>query len=168
MQAPTPSIAASIEFLNFLREAKISSYAAQGDSASTLPLLPGSKQLEYQVGEFCYRDIYVGMEQFCGQEIIYQAGKPIWSMVYSGGLLPASNPSAPALSNIVSTYSFLREALRQVPNGLPLRGPVMLSKQDLKYLCTVNGAITRFDGVEQIFSAGERTYELHFSGGMLQ
>jgi Domain of unknown function (DUF5680) len=55
-----------------------------------------------------------------------------------------------------------------VPNGLPLRGPVMLSKQDLKYLCTVNGAITRFDGVEQIFSAGERTYELHFSGGMLQ
>lgn len=79
---------AAPDFVEFLRSAKLATYAAQGDDASVPPLLPDSKQLEFSKGSYVYRDIYVGMLGFVGQEVVYLDSRAAWSMAYSGGLLP--------------------------------------------------------------------------------
>jgi hypothetical protein len=61
------------EFLRFLLEAerletKRRTYAAQGDEATVPPVLLGAKQLEWREGDWLYRDLYVGMAYFVGQE----------------------------------------------------------------------------------------------------
>lgn len=156
-----PSISASA-LAHFLLAAKQATYAAQGDDASVVPLLADSKQLEYREGEFFYRDIYVGMARFTGQEIVYVNDRAIWSMSYAGGL-SANTKGIPA-SQI---YAFLREALQKAPLALPLRGPHFLVSDALHYTCQCTGSIEQFYGVESITLDGECLYQLHFSGGML-
>jgi hypothetical protein len=59
-------------FMTFLVNAKRQTYAAQGDDATVTPLVPGSRQLEYQEGALLYRDIYFGGGYFVGQETVYE------------------------------------------------------------------------------------------------
>lgn len=80
--------------VEFLRAAKAATYAAQGDDASVPPALPDSKQLEFRDGPFLYRDIYLGMFRFVGQEVVYLADRALWSMSYAGGLAPGVAQSA--------------------------------------------------------------------------
>jgi hypothetical protein len=147
----------------FIRVAKQATYAAAGDSASVAPLLPNTKQLEYSSGEYVYRDIYSGMEFFVGQELVYESGKAAWSMSYSGGVTVLASEAATA-----EIYRFLRSALLQVPEQLPLRGPDSLTTGQLQYSCTVTGDLIRFYGTEVISIARSPVYELHFSGGTVK
>lgn len=62
------------KLLSFLMVAKNATYANENIEVSASPLLLGSKQLEFSDGEFVYRDIYVDMFRFLGQEIVYFAG----------------------------------------------------------------------------------------------
>lgn len=152
------------EFSRFLMAAKQATYAGQSDTASVRPLLPGSKQLEFADGNFFYRDVYVGMRRFAGQEIVYLSGKPVWSMSYSGGL-PLHAPQAAAKA----TYAFLRAALRALPTAFPVRGPALFEAENHRYACQHSGSLEAFLGHEAIFEAGARSpiYELDFSGGLL-
>jgi hypothetical protein len=156
-----PSISTSA-FARFLLAAKQATYAAQGGDASVVPLLPDSKQLEYREGEFFYRDIYVGLSRFVGQEIVYLNDHAIWSMSYAGGL--SANTKGMPASQI---YAFLREALQKAPPALPIRGPHLLMSDALHYTCQCTGSIEQFDGVESITLDDECLYQLHFSGGNL-
>ncbi len=72
------------QLVPFLIEAKRHAYA-DGMTARVEPLVPGSIQLEYRMGDWLYRDAYVGEEFFAGQEIVYYRNRPWWSMVYAGG-----------------------------------------------------------------------------------
>jgi hypothetical protein len=153
---------ATPEFLAFLRSAKLATYAAQGDDASVPPLLPDSKQLEFLRGPYLYRDVYVGMLGFVGQEVVYLDGRAWWSMAYSGGLVPGI-----AKADESSIYLALRAALSAVPEALPVRGPRAFDHQGLSYVCAPAGSIERFNGRETISRDGELVYELHFSGGGL-
>lgn len=56
-----PDTSGREEFLRFLLEAKRRTYAAQGDEATVPPVLPGAKQLEWQEGDWLYRDLSFGM-----------------------------------------------------------------------------------------------------------
>jgi hypothetical protein len=62
---PDPSLERE-QFVDFLLEAKRTTYAGQGDEATVTPLVAGSKQLEYRDGDYLYRDIYFGMAYFVG------------------------------------------------------------------------------------------------------
>src|SRR5690606_11084784 len=107
------------QLTNFLVEAKRNTYASQGDDASVQPLLNGSKQLEYRSGDYFYRDIYFGSAFFIGQETVEFENRPIWSMVYSGGVtIPNANWDI-----IGPIYGFLRQALRLVDTKSIYRGP---------------------------------------------
>jgi hypothetical protein len=147
----------------FIKVAKQATYAASGDSASVVPLLPNTRQLEFSSGEFVYRDIYAGMEYFVGQELVYKSGEAVWSMSYSGGVTVSASEAA-----TTEIYRFLRAALLQAPELLPLRGPASLSAGQLQYSCVVTGELVRFHGTELISIAGSPVYELNFSGGMLK
>ncbi|MGZ3237922.1 MAG: DUF5680 domain-containing protein [Burkholderiaceae bacterium] len=156
-----PSISIS-ELRHFLLAAKQSTYAAQGDDASVIPLLSDSKQLEYHNGELFYRDIYVGMWRFTGQEIVYSGEYAIWSMSYAGGI--CTNVETSTASQV---YTFLRQALNNAPPELPLRGPHLLTNDAMRYTCECTGSIEQFYGVETITSSTQCLYQLHFSGGNL-
>ena len=153
---------ATPEFVAFLRSAKLATYAAQGDDASVPPLLPDSKQLEFSRGPYLYRDIYVGMFGFVGQEVVYLEGRALWSMAYSGGLVQGI-----AKADASPIYQALRAALSAVPEALPVRGPRTFDHQSLSYMCAATGSIERFHGRETISRNGQLVYELHFSGGGL-
>lgn len=146
----------------FLRAAKRATYAALGDDASVAPLLPDSKQLEYEEGPYHYRDIYLGMFGFAGQEVVSFQGRAVWSMVYSGGLLPGTPASEGG-----AVYRALRAALSAVPPELPLRGPSAHELDGLRYVCATDGALGGFHGHEIISRQSQALYALRFSGGWL-
>ncbi|MGE5580298.1 MAG: DUF5680 domain-containing protein [Bacillota bacterium] len=147
------------ELAGFLVMAKRATYASQGDDASVQPLLPGSKQLEYTLDPFAYRDIYFGSAHFAGQEVVYLEGEPVWSMVYSGGVTKTGE----ALTSEV--YTFLRHALRSVTEERPFRGPSTLVQGPYRYSNDICGDIVAFSGREWIERDGDEVYRLYYSGG---
>lgn len=147
----------------FLCRAKAATYAAQGDDASVAPVLPDSRQLEYREGEFLYRDIYVGMLRFVGQEVVCLNDRAVWSMSYAGGLAQGVSPDAAR-----PVYAFLRLALLAPPPEFPLRGPARFAADGWCYACDCEGTLAWFRGCERIAQEGTPVYELRFAGGLLQ
>jgi hypothetical protein len=148
-----------IEFKAFLINAKQQTYAAQGDNASVAPLIAGSKQLEFRQDDWLYRDIYVGMSRFVGQEIVSRLGKPCWSTAYSGGIEPGSSVDVRAV------YASLRQALLTPPYRLPVRGPSRLENGPFVYLNEWTGTIEHFRGREEIRRGDVLVYGLDYAGG---
>ena len=125
-----------MELERFLLTAKSATYASQGDAASVAPLLADSKQLEYRDGPLLYRDIYVGMFRFVGQEVVYRSLNAVWSMSYAGGLADDTNRELTA-----SIYAHLRKALLGAPTSLPLRGPTVFEEGSMQYTCSTEGPL---------------------------
>ncbi len=149
------------QLAEFLVQAKRATYASQGDDASVTPLLPGSRQLEYQLGDVLYRDIYFGMAYFVGQETVYENGQPIWSMSYAGGV----TVEGPGMSE---TYQFLQYALRHVEVASPFRGPGLIRQDLFQYTSQTTGTLENFWGIERIARNRAIIYELRYHGGRLK
>ncbi len=151
------------DFTRFLIHAKQQTYASQGDDATVTPLLPGSRQLEYQADQYLYRDIYFGVAYFVGQETVYYQKQPLWAMSYAGGV----TSTITSKQDIANIYAFLRSALQFVPPEHPYRGPTTYTKDTYAYTNMVHGDVARFSGHETITRDGFCIYELHYSGGLL-
>ena len=158
-----PELFTTDELIHFLLHAKRSTYANQGDEASVVPLVPGSKQLEYYEAPFFYRDIYFGMTTFAGQETVYFRERPVWAMSYAGGILTESTRP----DEVHQVYAFLRQALQLVAYERPFRGPQTYRSGSYRYLDTTQGEIARFRGEEMIMSGNKRVYELRYAGNTL-
>lgn len=63
---------------------------------------------------------------------------------------------------------FLKEALSNVPRGMPYRGPGKYMKGNFTYKCTVEGNFEWFKGYEEIFHTDTKVYECRFHGGILK
>lgn len=147
----------------FLVEAKKHTYASQGDSASVKPLLSGTHQLEYSQGPFLYRDIYVGESTFAGQEIVYESGKPVWTMSYAGQIRPGTGAK-----EVEAVVKLLHIALMRVPLEQPYRGPRRVEQGAYTYTNRVQGKLDSFHGEEAIARGDTRLYELHYGGGLVR
>jgi hypothetical protein len=164
----TPDKAASPssrdELVRFLVKAKRATYASQGDVDSVKSvLLPGTHQLEFSEGLFFYRDIYAGSSMFAGQEMVYYAGKPVWSMSYAGNI-----PEEVSKQDIEGLTKLLHKALMNVPNATPYRGPLQIEDGAFRYANHAGGSFTSFFGDEGIQRDGRVLYTLHYEGGMLR
>ena len=148
----------------FLVEAKRNTYASQGDDASVQPLLNGSKQLEYSSGNYSYRDIYYGSAFFIGQETVEFENRPIWSMVYSGGVT-IPNADWDIMGPI---YNFLRQALRLVDTNSIYRGPNYNESGTYIFKNEYEGTLDCFHGKEMILIGDEKVYELRYNGGIVR
>lgn len=149
------------QLAQFLVAAKRATYAAQGDDASVTPLLNGSRQLEFQLGDVVYRDIYFGMAFFVGQETVYENAQPIWAMSYAGGMTDEN-------ANVGAVYKFLQFALRQIDAGAPFRGPGLIRGDDFQYTSQTNGTLENFWGIERISQNRGIVYELRYHGGHIR
>lgn len=152
------------DLVSFLIEAKRRTYAAQGDDASVAPVLNGSKQLEFRSGDFLYRDIYFGFRFFVGQEVVEFRGRPVWSMVYSGGMTDA----AATVERAREVYTVLRQALRLVGPSHLYRGPSVMEAGEFTYRNTAAGGVENFSGYEEIRYLDSVVYALNYCGGLIR
>jgi len=144
------------ELKKFLINAKKNTYASGGENKAKV-LFDGAKEYIFNKGDFKYIDRYEGHEKFEGIESVFKNNKIIWKMKYKGKVL----------SNKISAddiYSFLRKALKQIPNDKPFRGPKELISKEYKYTNNIEGDIEKFSGEEKIFYKNKLMYRLAYSG----
>lgn len=154
------------ELVAFLLEAKRSTYAAGGSESQKVVLatLQDSHQLEHRAADLLYRDIYFGEAYFVGQETVYQGNHAIYAMCYAGGWVqPMPKPT-----EISRLGGFLQDALKKSPEKYPFRGPLEYHQDETVYRNAPSGDLSRFWGVEQIYSRDILVFQLHYSGGLLR
>jgi len=138
--------------IDFLIRAKKATYAGKG--AETAPSRPNSHDLQYSEGSLKYIDTYLGGSKFAGEEALWKENIPFWSMNYIGRVI-GDNFSG----------DFLKEALLNVPQEYPFRGPPQYKNGDYTYMCSIIGDFHWFNGSEEIFFSEKKIYECLFHGG---
>jgi hypothetical protein len=139
----------------FLAEARQNTYASDSSPIDN-PRLLASKQLEFQKGEYSYRDVYfLGEKRFIGQEIVYQGSKPIWGMNYIASSIGKMETA------------FLKESLFQLAEKCRFGEVCEYEKRDFKYQDKGQGDLNEFSGEEEILSKGKSIYKLNYQGGLI-
>jgi hypothetical protein len=141
--------------IEFLLKAKKATYAGKG--AESEASRPNSHDLQYTEGSLIYIDTYLGGEKFAGEEAIWKDNIPFWAMYYVGRVV-ADNFSR----------DFLKEALSQVPESSPFRGPERYESGYYLYSCNVKGDVHWFQGFEEIYFKENLVYECAFHGGDIE
>ena len=148
-----------MELSKFLVKAKITTYASEGE-ANERVLEDEAKELTFEDGEFRYRDRYYGFNPFIGEEIVWRNDKIVWSMNYFGRIT----------SDVVAgkeVYKFLQNAMRQVKESRPFRGPNNFKSGDFEYIDESTGDVHNFTGIERILFKGQEIYRLNYHGGSM-
>ena len=141
--------------VDFLIRAKQATYAGKG--AETAPSRIGSHDLVFREGDLTYYDTYLGGERFAGEEALWIADKPYWSMNYIG-----------RVTGSPFSGDFRKEALLHVPQDAPYRGPVHYENGDYAYSCSVEGEFDWFQGKEIITYQRKLIYECYYHGGAIR
>lgn len=74
------------------------------------------------------------------------------------------------LDKIISektVYDFLKQALMEVSESAPFRGPAKFSIGDFQYASEFSGNAADFSGAERIYFKSNEIYELCFHGGVV-
>jgi len=143
------------ELAHFLVKAKKATYANKTNKVNSSR--KESHDYSYQENNYTYLDSFFGAENFSGQEIVYKDGKPCWSMNYYGRVIEEN-----------FNGDFLKEALLQVDEELPFRGPLFYQKGEYLYLLRIQGKIDFFQGVEEIYYQTYKVYEGFIQGGIVK
>ena len=141
--------------VSFLIRAKQATYAGKG--AETTSSRIASHDLIYREDPLMYYDTYLGGDRFAGEEALWIADVPYWSMNYIGRVI--GNPFS---------GDFLKEALLYVPEDMPYRGPEEYVNGDYCYSCSAEGDFDWFHGKETICYRGNQIYECRFHGGLIK
>ena len=150
------------QLAKFLVKAKTQTYAGEGKEITAQR--PGFTELEFEEGDFGYRDSYSGFYQAPGQEVVRYKGKPIWVMAYNGGMEKKYHGNADFAEK---TFSFLKQALLRIEESKPFRGPDNLKESDWEYINKVDGDIANFSGQEQTLYQGEAVFTQDYIGGLI-
>ena len=143
------------KIVDFLIRAKQATYAGKG--AETASSRIKSHDLVYRENDLMYYDTYLGGEKFAGEEALWIADVPYWSMNYVG-----------RVTGSPFSGDFLKEALLHVPEEEPYRGPREYVNGDYSYHCETEGSFDWFRGRESIDYQGKQIYECYFHGGLIK
>ena len=143
------------ELACFLVKAKKATYANKTNKVNSSR--KESHDYSYQENNYTYLDSFFGAENFSGQDFVYKDGKPCWSMNYYGRVIEEN-----------FNGDFLKEALLQVDEELPFRGPLFYQKGEYLYLLRIQGKIDFFQGVEEIYYQTYKVYEGFIQGGIVK
>ena len=143
------------ELACFLVKAKKATYANKTNKVNSSR--KESHDYSYQENNYTYLDSFFGAENFSGQEIVYKDEKPCWSMNYYGRVIEEN-----------FNGDFLKEALLQVDEELPFRGPLFYLIVEYLYLLRFQGKIDFFQGVEEIYYQTYKVYEGFIQGGIVK
>lgn len=142
----------------FLLDSNKAGYAG-GQEKKWIKEPDGSTSIPFQKDEWRSHDNFFGGEPYGGRLVVFYKEKPVWIMVYYGFITQgiATDP----------IYALLRNALRQMPEDAPFRGPKKLKDKDLTYSNTWNGTIERYSGEEHITKGKKILYKANYRGGLI-
>jgi len=151
-----------MELREFLELAKRDAYLGEESVCEKYGTMEdGFKERMFNAGDHTYRDRRYGADIFCGEEIVFEKGKPVWTMNYYGELL---DPDVPA----EALCEFLGLALLEGNERFPNRGPKLFSEERFIYGNHLSGKLENFMGEEFILFDGRKVYCLRYHGGELR
>lgn len=143
------------KFLKFLVSSKKKGYAS-GENA-ILRENDKSYSTRGEDGDFSFHDNWFGGEPFGGREVVFYKGDPYWMMTYYG----ADSGKAEGV------IEFLRKALKQIPEEMPVRGPKKFGEGDFSYENNIIGNLESFVGEEKIYYKGNEVFKTNYAGGLV-
>ncbi len=146
------------ELCKFLAKAKKATYAS-GDEAQQIKEKDNSTSLYFEEGDWKYHDNYFGGEPYGGREVVFYQNKPVYIMVYYGQVKKDNN--------FGEVYEVLQNALKQIPENKPYRGPEKYTENNLEYNNSYEGEVDNFYGTEIIKSNNEIVYQAKYIGGLV-
>jgi len=153
-----------MEELNaFLGRAMKATYAGGGEEVESQR--PKFRELEYEEGDWYYRDSYAGHTQSWGQEVVWCKGKPLWTQLYGGGAAPEYQNDKEFGHKI---SAFLKKALLtgEKEKVFQPRGQNNFSEKEWEYTVEWVGDIKKFSGHEEILFKGNVVFTHNFFGGL--
>ena len=150
---------------SFVPQAREKTWAG-GDEFKAKPVRKGEKRYLYKDGNLEYEDGFFAGEtgRFQGEEIVRIKGKPVWGMVYYGGV-PQGKVFEVTNEEI---FEFLKEALKEKKSEARfIEGHRKYSKDDWRYVDSTEGGIVDFRGIETVSYKGRVVHETHYSGGVI-
>lgn len=143
----------------FLIETKKAGYGA-GDSKKWIKEKDDSTTIPFESGDFRMHDNFFGGEPWGGREMVFFKGKPAWIMVMYGSVDPSFN-------DFEAVYKFLKKALLNQPEDLPLRGPQIFQDGGFVYKNKIKGDLENFIGEEAIYKGDKQIYKTNYAGGLV-
>lgn len=156
-----PIISVNLNTLTqFLKKAKLETFAS-GKRPQKQDLI---RLFTYQEGAWSYEDRYTGSIVDVGLEIVKCENIPIWGMSYRGGMLADFN------STLLSTetFMFLKQALKNMPEAMPIRGDSSFNSGDWLYKNEIEGDVQNFLGKETIWLKTTPIYSRSYQGGIVR
>lgn len=141
----------------FLIETKKAGYGA-GDSKRWIKEKDGSTTIPFESGDWRMHDNFFGGEPWGGRTVVFFKEKPVWIMVMYGSVYLS-------FKDFETVYKFLKKALRNQPEDLPLRGPKVFQEGDFIYKNKTEGNLEEFFGEEEIYKGKKRIYKMKYNGG---
>lgn len=140
----------------FLIDSNNAGYAT-GQEKQWIKEQDGSTTIPFSKGPFRSHDNFFGGEPYGGRLIVFKDNKPYWIMVYYGWIEKgiAADP----------VYATLREALKQMPNDAPFRGPNLMEVNGYRYENFWKGEVSRYSGEEKIIRNETLVYCASYMGG---
>ncbi|MFH1364592.1 MAG: DUF5680 domain-containing protein [Candidatus Aenigmatarchaeota archaeon] len=149
--------------MKFFNKATLETYAGSGEETDSQR--EGFIELEYKEGPWCYRDSYAGFFESWGQTVIWHDGKPFWTHLYGGGMVPEFHGNAEFAKQ---TFTFLKKALTAgVQDDFKPRGPDNFKEGDWEYSCEWEGDVKNFKGSEKILFQDKVVFTHDFLGGLI-
>ena len=142
----------------FLIDSNKAGYAG-GKNKKWVKEVDGSTTIPFEKDPWKSHDNFFGGEPYGGRTIVFFESKPAWIMVYYGRVEEGveANP----------VYEILRNALMQMPEDYPFRGPKEYKEGQFTYTNIWNGEVEKFSGEEQITQASKLIYKANYIGGLV-
>ncbi len=149
----------------FVGKATLATYAGGGKRLETDK--KGFFDMEYQEGDFYYRDSFAGYLASHGQETVWYKDTPVWMCSYAGGMRGSKTDDTDFAHD---TFEFLKLAMRsgEKSKSFQPRGPENLVDGDWEYKNDYTGDVSSFKGREEIRYKGEFVFEHNYFGGTLK
>jgi hypothetical protein len=142
----------------FLIDSNKAGYAG-GEEKKWIKEPDGSTTIPFEKGEWKSHDNFFGGEPYGGRTIVFYQNKPAWIMVYYGWVEQGVETSP--------IYRVLRNALMQMPNEAPFRGPKEYKENNFTYTNFWQDDVERFSGEEKIFDGEKLIYKANYLGGFV-
>ncbi len=142
----------------FLLESNRAGYAS-GNENRQIKEPDGSTTIIFEKGDWKSHDNYFGGEPYGGRTVVFYRDKPVWMMVYYGWVEPDAETEV--------VYRVLRNALMQMPEKYPFRGPETYAEGKYVYANGRMGEIERFSGEEEIRREAKVVYKANYLGGLV-
>ncbi len=142
----------------FLIDSNNAGYAG-GEEKKWIKEDDGSTTIPFEKGSWRSHDNFFGGEPYGGRTVVYHEENPVWMMVYYGWVKEGIK--------VDPVYTILRNALKQMPEDYPYRGPKVYKENEYTYSNSWSGEVDRFSGSEQITQGDNIIYKADYMGGLV-